>query len=241
MNDKLQPPSLQRILDTMKEYTLRRKEYYKFVIGLSTGTLVFSVTFVEKFSLLQVYKPIILIGWVCLVISIITGVWVLAKQDWSEGQVNSIISTLSNPQQIVLGFLPNLTKLLTEGIFDASLDPFLKELFSKQPNAEELINKLKQVVPKTSLIKGLLNSMASAIQETNPSLALLIRDMIKEAEGWAQLITKCSKSVYLPDMSRHLRQTIIRMAWVEKAMMAFFYAGIILIALFSAINFVAKP
>jgi hypothetical protein len=88
MNDKLQPPLLPRILDTLKENTSRRKEYYKFVIGLSTGTLVFSVTFVEKFSLLQAFKPIIVIGWVCLIISIIAGVWLLAKQDWSEAQVN---------------------------------------------------------------------------------------------------------------------------------------------------------
>jgi hypothetical protein len=147
---------------------------------------------------------------------------------------------LSNPQQIVLGVLPHLSKLLTEGILATSSDPSLKELSSKRPNAEEL-NKVKQVIPNISIIKDYLNSMASTIQESNPSLALLIRDLIKEAEGWGKLITKYSKLVYLPHMSKHLRQTMIRITLFEKSMMAFFYAGIILIALFSAINFFAKP
>lgn len=235
MTDKKQAPTLQGSLEYLREITSHRKDYYKFVIGLSTGTLVFSVTFIEKFNVFQVHKPIILVGWVCLIISIICGVWLLAQQDWSEVQVNQIITVLSNPQEAILGTVPHAAKVLTDGIIDGVLD----SLNHTQPNGEEALDKLKEALKalpnKTTLLKDFLNIIVSTGQQTNPSLALLLGEMIKEGEAWAQFLSKYSKSV--PEMSRRFRKTTVAISYVEKTMMWAFYAGIILITVFSAINF----
>lgn len=235
MEEKIHLSDLTKIIDTMKEGSLRSKDYYKFVIGLSTGALVFSVTFVEKFSSAPVYKALIVIGWVCLIISVITGVWLLQKRDFLEAQWKAIIDVLSKPENIMFGIERDLGKLVTRSL--ASV--FLKEETSKEPKDEEKIKKLKKewLTPNGGKGKAYLKTMISILGEIYPPLATVTPDITRELEKWGQLLIKSGKMLYLPDMSKKLRETTVRVDLVDKVMRGFFFAGIILITLFSALNF----
>jgi len=116
VDEKIDLSGLTKILDNLKERTLRNKDYYKFVIGLSTGALLISVTFIDKFSLLPAYKPLTVIGWICLIISIITGVWLLPKHDSLETQWNGIIDLLSKAENVLYGIEQDVNKLITRFI-----------------------------------------------------------------------------------------------------------------------------
>lgn len=224
-----------KVLDSIKESTSRSKDYYKFVIGLSTGALVFSVTFIEKFTLLQAYKPIILIGWVCLIISIISGVWLLPKKDSFEAQLNAIRDTISNLHMSLLSIEQDFNKFIERSVIDF----YLKHEMSKESKDEEQIKKLKKdwAMANGGIAKGFYNIAVSKLEEINPTWPPFIRDLFKEIEAWKPLLSKSVKLMYIPNMSKQLRKTIVQVNWVEKVMTGFFYAGIILITLSSAINF----
>jgi hypothetical protein len=225
---------LNRMIDSVSGSASRSKDYNKFVIGLSTGALVFSPSLIEKFSRLPTSKPIILIGWLCLIISIITGVWLLRKQDEYESQIRSIRSLLSTPG-LILGIELDFEKFLTRVLVSG----FLKEEMSKDPKNEERIKKLKKdlIMPDAGVGKKFLVKMLSVIKEINPAWAQAMDDIVKEAESWGVLFSKHSKSLYIPNIAKKFRQTTVRMQILEKVMMRCFFAGIILITMFSAINF----
>lgn len=235
MDEKIDLSGVKKILDNIKENTLRSKDYYKFVIGLSTGALLVSVTFVGKFSLLPAYKPLTVVGWICLIISVITGVWLLPKHDSLETQWNAIVDLLSKPENILFGIEQDVSKLMTRSLIRG----FLKEEMSKDPKDEEKIKNFKKewLRPNGSKGKEFLKAMMSGLEMIYPPLATATPDITKELEKWGQLITKHGKSMYLPYMFKKLRETTIRVELVQKAMAGFFYAGIILITLSSAISF----
>jgi hypothetical protein len=72
------------------------------------------------------------------------------------------------------------------------------------------------------------------------SLAVMWPDISKELENWEQLIKKSIKSLYLPSMSKKLRETIIRVEFIQKAMTTSLYAGIILITFVFRFQFFAN-
>jgi hypothetical protein len=232
MEEKMDLSGLTKILENLKERTLRSKDYYKFVIGLSTGALIFSVTFVEKFSLAPVYKPIIVIGWVCLVISIVTGVWLLPKRDSLDAQWKGFIDLIANTENILFGIEQDFGKFMTRKVISAFFE-------AKIVKDEEEVKKYKKdwVTPNGRLGIAFFKNIFSELEKTYPALSTAKPDFIREYEKWKQLITKERKSMYLPDVFKNLRETNQRVTFVDKVMTVSFYAGIILITLFSAINF----
>jgi len=236
VDEKIDLSDIRKILDKVKESTLRSKDYYKFVIGLSTGALLISLTFIDKFSLLPAYKPLTVSGWICLIISIITGVWLLPKHDSLETQLNAIIDILSNPQNILFGFEQDINKLITRPLISYSLE---KEM-SKDPKNEEKIKDLKKewlIMQNGSKGKEIFKAMMSVFEKVYPPFANAMPDITKELEKWGQFLTKRGKSMYPPYMSKSFRETIVRVERVQKAMTVSFYIGILLITLSSAISF----
>jgi hypothetical protein len=228
---------LRRITDSLRDITSRSKDYYKFVIGLSTGALVFSVTLNEKFRFLPTYQPIILIGWVCLIISIITGVWLLRKQDDFESYFKAISSLLSDPPLLYFGFDKDFGKLITRSLIISTL----KKEKSKETKNEERIKELEKqlVIPKENVGKTFLSIMdvlKEIIEKKYPAWSPVMNDIIKEAKAWGNFLRKQGEVLYAPDMAKKLRKTIVRMQICEKVMMVCFFAGIIMITLFSTIN-----
>jgi hypothetical protein len=235
VDEKIDLSTLAKVLDKQKEETLRSKDFYKFVIGLSTGALLISLTFIDKFRLLPAYKPFIVIGWICLIVSIITGVWLLQKRDSLESQWNSIIYLLSQSENILYGIEPDISKVITRSLISG----FLKEEMSKDTKDEEKIKKLKKewFLPNGSKGKVYLKKLISVLAEVYPPLAKAMPDITEELENWEKLINKYIKSLYLPSMSKKPRETIIWVECIQKAMTISFHAGIILITVSSAFSF----
>ena len=235
MDEKIDLSGVRKALDNLKESTLRSKDHYKFMIGLSTGTLLFSVTFIDKFSLLPTYKPLIVIGWMCLIVSIITGVWLLQKRDFLEAKWKAIIDLFEKPEILLLGFEQDISKLITRSVISG----FLKEEASKESKDEEKIKILRKgwLTPNGSKGKEFLKAMTAVLEKIYPPLATATPDITKELEKWGQLITKYGKSMFLPYMLKRLRKTMIRVEFIQGIMTSLFYAGIILITLSSAISF----
>jgi hypothetical protein len=110
---------------------------------------------------------------------------------------------------------------------------------SEEPKDEEKIKALKKewLTPDGSKGKAFLKTMMSVLEKVYPSLATAGLDITKELGKWEQLLNKSGKSMYLPYMLKHLRETTIRVELFQKAMTGFFYAGIILITLSSSVSF----
>ncbi len=235
MNEKIDLSKLRNVLDNFKESTLRSKEYYKFIIGLSTGTLLISVTFIDKFSLLPAYKPLIVIGWICLIISIISGVWLLPKHDFLESEWKAIMDFISEPEKILLGIEQDFDKFITRGLVSG----FLREEMSKDPKDEEKIRKLREewLTPNGNKGKKFLNAMVSALQVIYPPLATAWPDITKEIGKWEKLMNKQGRLFYFPYRFRRIRKINKQVEVVQKVMAGSFYTGIILITLSSATSF----
>jgi hypothetical protein len=171
----------------------------------------------------------------CLIISVITGVWLLRKQDEFESQIKSIKDMGSNPASLFFGLEQDLDKFVTRNL----LSSILKEESAKDPKNEERIKELQKdfVMPNGKVGKAVLSKMVSVIEKINPAWAPVMHDIVKEAKSWGDLLRKQSKLLYVPNMAKKLRKNLARMPIFEKAMMGFFFAGIILITMFSAINF----
>ena len=237
MEKQIDLSGLTKSLDNLKEHYLRSKDYYKFIIGLSTGALVFSITFVEKFGAEPNCKSLMLIGWVCLIVSILAGVWLLEKYDLIQGQWKVIIDMLGTPKKILFGIERDVGKLVTRGL----IDYFLKHEMSKEPKEsnEERIKELRKdwFTANGRIGKAFLQRLFSDLEKIYPSLSRIMPDITREFEKWEQFLSKAGRDLYVPDILKKLREAFIRVGIVEKVMRGFFFAGIILITLFSATNF----
>lgn len=79
MNEAKKQVTKQQKLDKQetekwKESVNLNKELHKLVLGLATGTLVFSVTFIDKLAPQMLYKYLLAIGWGSLLVSILASV-----------------------------------------------------------------------------------------------------------------------------------------------------------------------
>lgn len=149
MNDKIEPSRTSVALEELKESSARSKDYCKFVIGLSTGTLVFSVTFIDKFGLLPPYKPIILIAWCCLIISIVTGVLLLREQDRYEANFSALSNALRWDDDIKLFSIEgDFNKLMTRGF----LRSYLEKETAKDAKDEVKIKKIEEALKNPSAV-----------------------------------------------------------------------------------------
>lgn len=65
---------LKKLQESSKESLSLNKELHKLLLGLATGTLVFSVTFIDKLAPQMLYKNILAMGWFSLLVSVLASV-----------------------------------------------------------------------------------------------------------------------------------------------------------------------
>jgi hypothetical protein len=92
------------IFEKWKESLPIQKEHLKFIIGLSTGTLVFSITFFDKNTYALEYQWIAIIGWVFLLVTVVTGVSMLNSLHDYSGAIETIKKWKDNPAYFKEGF-----------------------------------------------------------------------------------------------------------------------------------------
>lgn len=92
--------NIDEVLDNLKDSSPKSKEYCKFIISLATGTLVFSVTFLKEFETFPEYNFVLVIGWLCLLASIIAGVLLLPTTDQLQVTFQNVKTAIRSPKVV---------------------------------------------------------------------------------------------------------------------------------------------
>jgi hypothetical protein len=136
--------------------------------------LIFSVTSIEKFSAAPVYKGLIFVGWVCLIISTITGVWLLRKRDSLEAQWKGLKDVMGDMETTLFGLEQDFGKLITRGVINI----LLKEKILK--DKDEL--QKDWLTPNGRVGIGFMKKMLSELEKSYPAFAAAKADFSREYE-----------------------------------------------------------
>jgi len=217
-------------LDTLRESSQKNKDYYKFIIGLATGTLIFSVTFLKEFVQFPEYKFILIIGWFCMLVSIITGVLVLPKGDILQVKLNNLKNLLKSPEKLIALSKRELQEHYIKSYIKTSVESVIKD-DEKAKDFYKLLNKLSAETLK-KLYEGLQLTGVD-----NPKDIRFLKEFLREIFRFLSLLKIEERESYPPALFRSLRIIILELIYLEKVMKYAFFFGIFAISLFSIINF----
>lgn len=215
--------------EIIKESLALTKELQKLILGLATGTLVFSVTFVDRLEAELFQKWILASGWASLLISILAGV--------------AFISVFFR-QHIFIRQLPMETYALDQvrKVKNKIKETFEKELTLDENEAEKLGDLFSRKEVWESISKGRSNIKSHLTAKDVESFRKVAGIMAK----LLSLIDKFSKEKGDGDPSfpTKMIKKLIRHAtiWYKvAAILAYvsqtaFFVGIVLIALFAFLN-----
>lgn len=223
---------IDKIIDGLKERSPKSKDYCKFLIGLSTGTLIFSVTFLREFGTSPEYKFILLIGWVCLLASIIAGVLLLPKSDQLEVQIENLKIFFKSPEVTVAIIKKAFRQHFLIGALKTGLDPYFKE---DQKKKEEIIQFAEKLEPK-DLNKFLEKLMLAGIKDSK--FISWSNQFFNQLFKFISMAEKITKSINPVVILKSLRMIILQIVWLNRVMIYGFFAGILAISVFSVINFI---
>jgi len=222
---------LDGILDDLKESSAQSKDYYKFIIGLATGTLVLSVTFLKGFIISPEYKIILIIGWLCLLSSIIAGVLVLPKADHLNAKVQSLKSLFRSKE--ILGAIAKkeLQEHYLKSLIKGIIDPVFKDDEKKKEEFYQFLDNL----PIRELKK--FYEKAGLLGVKNPKYISFLKEFLGEMFKLISL-TKIVEQEGNPSfLFKGVRRIILQMIWFDRVMKYAFFVGIFAISVFSIINF----
>jgi hypothetical protein len=222
---------LDEVLDNLKDASPKSKDYYKFIIGLATGTLIFSVTFLKEFLIFPEYKLILIIGWLCLLVSIIAGVLVLPKVDHLHASVQSLKGLLKSSEEIGVIVNKELQQHYIKTWIRSFIDPVFKD---DEKGKEELYKSLDKL--STKRLKIFLKSLGLAGVKDSTAIRF-IGDFFKEMFKFLSLIKMMEREKNPIFIFKRVRQNILQMIWFDRIMKYAFFVGIIAISFFSIINF----
>lgn len=227
------------LMEQLKESSLKSKDYIKFVIGLSTGTLVISTTLAREFIKIPQYNLILIIGWSLLFISIILGVWILPGWDNLQGRFDLLKRMLANPEESHLLFKRKLGGHTLLGWMKEFTHPYLREkeevqnifkLWENYLGTRDLKRKdLKKLKELTETL-GRIGVRDEAKQ--------MVKDAVTEMFKIYPFIKGKEKIAYLPAFLKSLRWIFWQMIYLERVMRYSFFIGMFAILIFAIINFI---
>ena len=227
-NDKFK--DLNRSLETFEKSLIKSKDYIKFVIGLSTGTLVFSGTLGKEFIKNPQYQFILIIGWACLFISIILGVWILPGGDRLQNLIGSFKTILSESPGKIKAIVEKkiqeyYMRDLIKKILPASLesDERMKDFYKDLETAP--IERLKKVLDKLP-----------EIVIKKPEDIHVLKEFLEEFEKLSYFMKMEEQMSYPPTLFKYLRSTAWQLIYLERVMRYSFFIGMFAILIFSIIN-----
>jgi len=222
---------MDELLDDVRDSSTQSKDYYKFIIGLATGTLVFSVTVLKGFTASPEYKIILVIGWLCLFASIVAGVLVLPKGDQLHSTVK-LLKILFRSQEVVVAIAKkelqeHYLKVLIKGI----INPALKEDEKKKEDIYLYLDKL----PTKDLEEFLKKAGVLGVKDAKAFN--FIKEFLEEVFKLFSLVKIVERKGNPSSVVKSLRTIILQIFWFEKVMKYAFFAGIVAISVFSLFNF----
>lgn len=226
-NDKSK--DVNKLIEALRDSSIRDKDYIKFVIGLSIGTLVFSGALLKEFIQFPQYKFILIIGWACFFISIILGVWILPGWDKLQSLIEGYKRLSESPE-------------MTDAVKEKKLkDYYLRDLFKEFilgfNESDEKMKELSKGVETVSLanlkhaIKILCEWEGMETETLRP-----LRDYLKDRLKSLSFIEILEALFYPPNVFRKLRRTFRLLVVLEKVMTFSFFVGMFAILIFSINN-----
>ena len=209
-NDKFK--DLNRFLETFEKSSVKSKDYIKFVIGLSTGTLVFSAALVKEFIKTPRYQFILIIAWACLFISIILGVWILPGGDRLQNLVESFKRLLAESPE-------KMKSLVEKKLQEHYIRDWIKKILSSDlENDERMKNFYKslETAPLKNLKKVLEKVSELGVKE--PDKIRFLKEFVKEILNFSPLAKIEEQMMYPPTLFKNLRRTIWQLLYLERVM-----------------------
>lgn len=157
MEEKIGLDDISKVIESLKETSLRSKDYIKFIIGLSTGTLILSATLAKDFFKTPQYNFILIIGWTLLFVSIVVGVWILPVWDNLQNWGESIKRKLANSQEHHVLFKRKSGGQTLMGWMKELTHPYIREQEEIQKIFKSWENYLSGKDPKRKDLKKLKN------------------------------------------------------------------------------------
>jgi len=225
---------LDEVLDNLKDSSAKSKDYYKFIIGLATGTLIFSLTFLKEFATFPEYKLILIIGWLCLFASIIAGVLVLPMADQLHSRVQSLKGLLKSPEMVGAIFKKELQQHYLKNFVKNAVDPFFKNDEKKKEEFHKFVDKLS-----TKELKKLIEQVSLAGIKDSQAIRFL-KEFFKEIFKLFSLSKIVEREANPTIIFKRVRRIILQMIWLDRVMKYAFFAGVFAISLFSIINFLFR-
>jgi hypothetical protein len=240
MEEKIDLDSFSKNIESLKEVSIKSKDYIKFIIGLSTGTLILSATLAKDFFKTPQYNFILIIGWALLFISIVVGVWILPVWDSIQGTFALMKKIFTTPKE-------ELRQLIKRRLGEYYIVNWMKQLTpSELIETEEfqkffklLEDRLNVVELKPSQLKDLKKwtedfSLAGVRNEYRQT----IKDLVAQTFSFYSLVKEYEKLTYFPGLLKSIRWTIWQMRYLEKVMRYSFFIGMFAILVFAIINFI---
>jgi len=217
-------------IETVKEYSVKSKDYIKFIIGLSTGTLVFSGTLFKQFIQFPQYKFILIIGWAYLFISIILGVWILPGGDRLQSLVEGFKRLLAESPEMKKSLAEK--KLQEFFVRDLVKKTLLPELESDERMKD--FYKSLETAPLENLKKAFEKVSVLGVKE--PDKIRFLKELVKEVLNYSSIVKIDEQMMYPPTLLKNIRRTIWQLIYLEKGMRYSFFIGMLAILIFSIIN-----
>lgn len=231
MNDQDTFKGVDKILDDLKERSPKSKDYYKYLITLSTGTLIFSVTFLKEFGTYPEYKFILLIGWFSLVSSVIAGVLLLPKSDQLQFLIEQLKKSVQSPQVTVSVIKKEYLEYHLKEWIKVSLGHIFKGDDKRKGEIIQAIDKY-QVRDLNNFFEQLM--LTSVKDAKFIKWAKQFKKQLYKMLLLANKLQKISDPVLL---IKDIRITLIQLIWFNRVMIYGFFTGILAISIFSIINF----
>ena len=222
---------LDEVLDNLKDSSAKSKEYYKFIVGLATGILVFSVTFLKEFVTFPEYKLVLIIGWLFLLASIIAGVLVLPKADQLHARVQSLKGLFRSPEVVGAIVKKELQQHYLKTWIKSVIDPVVKDDEKKKEELYQFVDKLS-----TKGLKKFLEGLGLAGVKDSKAVRFL-KEFFEEIFKFLSLTKMVERETNPVFVFRSLRKIILQMIWLDRVMKYAFFVGIFAISVFSIVNF----
>jgi len=215
--------NLNRTLESFEKSSVKSKDYIKFLIGLSTGTLVFSGALVKEFIKAPQYQFILIIAWTCLFLSIILGVWILPAGDRFQSLIESFTRILAES--------PEKVKAIHEKkLQHYYLRDWIKKILPSNLESDERMKEFYKSL-ETAPLKGL-----KEVFDKLPGDITVLKELKKEFVKFLFLIRIEEQASYAPNVLKSLRRTAWQLIYFEKVMRYTFFIGMFAILIFSITN-----
>jgi hypothetical protein len=239
MEEEIDLDSFSENIESLKEVSIRSKDYIKFVIGLSTGTLILSTTLAKDFFKTPQYNFILIIGWSLLFISIVIGVWILPAVDNIQAWFDWMKRKLANPEESHLLFSKKSGGHTLMGWMKELTHPYIREKEEIQKIFKSWENYLDKRDPKRKDLKKLKN-LAETLgpMGVKEEAKQMVKDGVTEMFKLYPLLKSYEKQAYLPSFLKKIRWIIWQLKYLEKVMRYSFFVGMLAILVFTIINFI---